>query len=117
MLALALGAGDRIGAAVISIVAAALIAFSWWGFRPGSKLYYRRIYLLYAIALGIFSFIMVNWRFHSWLAGASGKDIEKIRQAAPLWGMNLLLAVLWIAIVSMMWVTMPTWSDHEPASA
>jgi RNA polymerase sigma factor (sigma-70 family) len=117
MLALAIPAGDMLGAAIVVIATVSLIAWAWWGIRPKSALPYRRFYLQHVVGLGIFSFIMVNWRLHSWLVGATGKDIEKIRQSVPMWGANLLLVVLWIAIVSIMWATMPGGSDRKPGAA
>jgi uncharacterized membrane protein len=72
--------------------------------------------LQHVVALGIFSFIMINWRLHSWLVGTTGKDIEQIRQSVPLWGANLLLLVLFMAILSTMWVTMPGRGDRKSSA-
>jgi RNA polymerase sigma factor (sigma-70 family) len=116
MLALAIPAGDMIGTAIVVFVTIALIAWAWLGIRPKSALSIRRLYLQHVVALVIFSFIMINWRLHSWLVGTTGKDIEKIRQSVPLWGANLLLLVLFMAILSTMWVTMPGRGDRKSSA-
>jgi RNA polymerase sigma factor (sigma-70 family) len=106
MLFFAIQAGDWVGAA---IVAAAMVGVAAWAgvvTREKSAAMTARFFIRHAVALGILTFVMVNWRFHTWLAAMRGISMEEAQGKAPLWAMNLLLVVIWGFILTLMWVTM-----------
>ncbi len=105
MLALAVPAGDIAGTAIILAATVILIAWTWWMIRKRSAGGTRRFYFQQAGALWLATFLMLNWRLHAWTAGMTGISSDRIRQAIPMWAANLLLAVLWLFIVAVMWVT------------
>ena len=105
MLALALPAGDIVGTAIILAATVILIAWAWWMIRKKSAGGTRRFYFQQAGALCLVTFLMLNWRLHIWLVGMSAISPDRIHQAIPMWAANLLLAVLWLFILAVMWVT------------
>ena len=105
MLALALPADDIAGALTVVAATVILVAWAWWMIRKKSAGGTRRFYFQQAGALCLVTFLMLNWRLHIWLVGMSASSPDRIHQAFPMWAANLLLAVLWLFILAVMWVT------------
>jgi len=104
MVAMAGQAGDRVGMAVAAagMAAAVAVAFAW--VRRHGMTNTRPFALAYATALGAFTFVMVNWRMYAWIAfTAKAASEAMLREKFPRWELNLLLAVVWGAILG--WTT------------
>jgi len=105
MLILAIAAHDRLGAATTIVTMVAIIACATIVTRRKSAPATARIFMWYTGAIGLFTFLMVNWRFQLWLAASRGISIEEAKRRAPLWAMNMLLTIIWAFISSLMWAT------------
>lgn len=114
MLVFAISAGDSLSVAIIALAILLLIVFTALVTRRKSAVATARFFTWHAGALGVFTFIMVDWRFQGWLAATRGISIEEAHRRAPLWAMNLLLIIIWGFISSLMWATM---GRHSKAQA
>jgi hypothetical protein len=114
MLYFAIKAGDTLSAAIIVLAMLSIVGWTTLVTRRKSAPATARFFTWHAGALGVLTFIMVNWRFQMWLAAMSRISIEEARRHAPLWGMNLLLIIIWAFISSLMWATMRNHAKADP---
>ena len=119
MFALAIPVGDRVGSGVIGGGIVGLLGWAWFACRKNSAARLLRFYFAYATTLAAFMFVLVNWRLHTWMAAARGTSVDRMRESVPTWGVNLLLAVSWVVVLALMWVTMRpgNTSAHEQKGA
>ena len=121
MLVFAINAGDSLSATIIVLTMLVIVAWTALVTRRKSAPATARFYTWHAGALGVLTFMMVNWRFQMWLAATQGISVEEARRRAPLWAMNLLLIIIWAFISSLMWATMGRHakgdSDCQPPAA
>jgi hypothetical protein len=107
MAAFAFQAGDTFSG---GLVIAAIVAISFVMTRhvralPPERA--ARTYPVWALALGLVTLVMINWRFRAWLAVTSDTPIEEWNRRLPLWTLNLELACVFIWIEAMLVV--PLW--------
>jgi hypothetical protein len=114
VLALAFAARDWLGASATILVMIAIISGAFALMRRKSAPATARIFMWHTGALGLFTFLMVNWRFQMWLAATRGISIEEAKRRAPLWAMNLLLTIIWAFISSLMWATLGRRAKADP---
>src|SRR4051812_7421445 len=62
MFALAIPARDFLGAAIVVGMGTVLLAWGWWAIYKMGQMNMRRLYFQFVAVLGIFTFVMVNWR-------------------------------------------------------
>src|SRR6185436_17883197 len=91
MLIFAIEARDTLSAFIIGIAMVLLVVYTALVTRRKSAAATARFFIWHTGALGLLTFLMVNWRFQTWLAAMRGISIEEARRHAPLWAMNLLL--------------------------
>ena len=114
VLALAVAARDWLGASATILAIIAIVACAFVIARRKSTPATARIFMWHTGAIGLVTFLMVNWRFQMWLAASRGISIDEAKRVAPLWAMNLLLTIIWAFISSLMWATMGRHSKAQP---
>jgi hypothetical protein len=90
------------------LLAATVIIIAWAhrGLRGRDVLGRYKFSMRWVAAQGIVTLIMLNWRFHYWLATLRNEPIEVVKQRLPYWVLNLLIVVIWSSIIASLFVTM-----------
>ena len=107
MLTMAAQARDTLGMTLVAAVATvmATVGYAYVRRRPPAES--RRFVFLHASLLGVFTFVMANWRFHLWIAGINGMPLDDVRQRVPVWIVNLMVGVCYGMVLVICAVSWP----------
>ncbi|HEV2293977.1 MAG TPA: sigma-70 family RNA polymerase sigma factor [Tepidisphaeraceae bacterium] len=116
MFGLALRSEDHIAAAVVGTVGAVMMLVGIRYVHGRSAAGVTRYLILHTLVLGLFTFVMLNWRFHAWMASAVSIPLATVHEHVPLWTVNVLLAVLYGFILLTMIVSSRRSEDQRDSS-
>jgi RNA polymerase sigma factor (sigma-70 family) len=106
MIGMAGEARDNRSVAILVTTMVLMIVCAYWRLLGRDAVERQKFALLYAAGLGAIYFVMLNWRMHLWIAVQEHVPIAQVRQRIPYWTINLLLIVIWTAIMASMTATM-----------
>ena len=108
MISLAQQTQDWLAFAILFIATIVLIAWAYRRLKGQDVLGRYKFSLRYVAAIAIVTLLMLNWRFHQWLAEVKHESIEQVRRNVPYWSLNLLIVVVWSAVLGSIYSTMRT---------
>jgi hypothetical protein len=107
MIDMALHAHDRLGAIILTLTTAVLIAAATLGYRRSSNpICIRRFTAIYILVIGLVTTAMVDWHFQTWLAVEQDLSVQAIQKRLPLWTLNLLIVTLFACAELMAFASM-----------
>jgi len=107
MIDMALHAHDRLGAIILTLTTAVLIAAATFGYRRSSNpICIRRFTAIYILVIGLVTTAMVDWHFQTWLAVEQDLSVQAIQKRLPLWTLNLLIVTLFACAELMAFASM-----------
>lgn len=94
MLGFSIQAHDAVGVVIVAL-AAAIAVGACRRFVPGrTSPALQRFATFHLLGIGLFTLVMVNWRFYQWLSATGGLTLTEAHERIPLWTMNLFTLVL-----------------------
>lgn len=108
MIVLATRAQDLASVMILTIAIALGMTAGWFYLRgrPRDLANLRLTIFADAAVMALVTFVMLNWKFHAWLAVENGVDELVLRRRVPVWSVNALATVIYLFILASLWVSL-----------